>query len=308
MPHVTFIHGISNKPPAADLVRAWVATLADEDGIDLDHERVSYELVYWADLLYDAPLRPESAESLEAVDLIGAEEADVTWRTDGGEEAEVMASLAARIGFLVANAPAEVAAPAVEVDHSLELLPAPVARRLMKTFLRDVHHYLFNTTFSPRRDETYAIQEVIRDRVVQALQRGAEREPPHVAVTHSMGTVMAYDCLQRMPQCPRIDGLLTMGSPLGLAEIQHCFKPEWSRRDGFPSSTMTGRWVNVFDRLDLVAAADPALANDYRRDGDLAVTDIHEPNYGRWRHDVSKYLRGPTLRSELAGMLGVASR
>jgi hypothetical protein len=28
VPHVTFIHGISNKPPAEDLLRIWRRTLA----------------------------------------------------------------------------------------------------------------------------------------------------------------------------------------------------------------------------------------------------------------------------------------
>ena len=29
MPHVTFIHGIANKPPADDLLRIWREALAD---------------------------------------------------------------------------------------------------------------------------------------------------------------------------------------------------------------------------------------------------------------------------------------
>ena len=42
-------------------------------------------------------------------------------------------------------------------DSPLEAvpLPAPLKRRLMRVFLRDVHHYLFNATFRPRPGETY---------------------------------------------------------------------------------------------------------------------------------------------------------
>jgi hypothetical protein len=64
--------------------------------------------------------------------------------------------------------------------------------------------------------------------------------------------------------------------------------------------------VNVYDRLDLVAAADPELANDYQRGGGRVVVDVHEPNYGRWRHDIAKYFAGARLRAELAGLLGMA--
>jgi predicted alpha/beta hydrolase family esterase len=89
--------------------------------------------------------------------------------------------------------------------------------------------------------------------VVSVLGEGAARPGPHVLVTHSMGTVIAYDCLKRVQDCPSVDARVTIGSPLGLDEIQDGLKPEWSRRDGFPVERMPGQRVNVFDRLDPVA-------------------------------------------------------
>lgn len=306
MAHVTFIHGISNKPPKDDLLRSWIAALEDDGGVDLDYEGVSYDMAYWADFLYAAPLAPSvAAEGLEAVDLQGAEEADLAWlATAGPEEAAVMGSLAARIGFAVTGSEA-VPTPPPEVDASLELLPPPLARRVMKTFLRDVHHYLFNARFSPRPGQEYLIQDDIRARVLDALAAGAGRDGPHIAVTHSMGTVIIYDLLRRVPGCPPLDGLVTIGSPLGLDEVQHCLKPEWSRTDGFPSKALHGRWVNVFDRLDIVAAVDPRIGNDFCRAGRSVIGDVEEPNWGRWRHDIGKYLRGPRLRAEVRDLLGL---
>jgi pimeloyl-ACP methyl ester carboxylesterase len=123
-------------------------------------------------------------------------------------------------------------------------------------------------------------------------------------VSHSMGTVIAYDLLRRVPECPAVDALVTIGSPLGLDEIQDRFRPEWTRADGFPGEKVrSGRWVNVFDRLDPVAGFDPSLANDYRRGGTAIITDIHEPNHGAWRHDIAKYLAGPRLRAALRELL-----
>src|SRR3990170_3487923 len=98
---------------------------------------------------------------------------------------------------------------------------------------------------------------------------------------------------------------MTVGSPLGLDEVQHCLKPQWSRDRGFPASKLGGPWVNVFDRLDVVAAAAPYIAGDYRRDGADEVVDINEPNWGRWRHDIGKYLHGAQLRRSLADLLRV---
>ena len=56
MVHVTFIHGIANKPSAEVLLEQWRVALLDNDGVDLDAMGVSASMVYWADLLYAEPL------------------------------------------------------------------------------------------------------------------------------------------------------------------------------------------------------------------------------------------------------------
>lgn len=321
MAHVTFIHGIANKPPRDVLLRSWIAALGDGDGPELDALGVSSSMVYWANFLYSEPAAAEAAhETAEAMERVGVEEVDMEWVLHArGEEAALMAGLAAKIGFselaadglLPAGEPpapetGEEGAPATRTEGEFERvpLPGPLKRRLMKAFLRDVHHYLFNATFSPRPGERYAIQDAIRAEVLSVLAEGAARPGPHMLVTHSMGTVIAYDCLKRVPDCPSVDALVTIGSPLGLDEIQDGLKPEWSRRNGFPAERLSGRWVNVFDRLDPVAGFAPSLARDYQHGGDRMIRDVDEPNYGRWRHSISKYLAGVKLRAALDELLG----
>jgi hypothetical protein len=321
MAHVTFIHGIANKPPRDVLLRSWVTALGDGDGPELDARGVSSSMAYWANFLYSEPSAEETAhETAEAMERAGVEDVDMDWaRHASGEEAAMIAGLAAKVGFseiaadglgpaggeLVPGAAAE-GTPAVRPEGEFERvpLPGPLKRRLMKIFLRDVHHYLFNATCSPRPGERYAIQDAIRAEVVSALGEGAARPGPHVLVTHSMGTVIAYDCLKRVPDCPSVDALVTIGSPLGLDEIQDGLTPGWSRRDGFPAERMPGQWVNVFDRLDPVAGFAPSLARDFQRGGTRVVRDVDEPNYGRWRHSISKYLGGVKLRATLEELLG----
>lgn len=166
----------------------------------------------------------------------------------------------------------------------------------MKALLRDVHHYLFNATSKPR-DTEYQVRDEIRSRFVRVLTADQQEndDGPHVVVSHSMGTVIAYDCLKRVSGCPRVDGLMTIGSPLGIDEIQDKMKPDWTRDDGFPTSRVAGEWVNVFDRLDVVSAADPVIANDYRKRGTEVVADLSVTNSGKWRHDIGKYLRQERL-------------
>jgi hypothetical protein len=51
MPHLTFVHGIGNKPAADELHRIWLKALAD-GGLDLVDEDVTSRLIYWANVLY----------------------------------------------------------------------------------------------------------------------------------------------------------------------------------------------------------------------------------------------------------------
>ncbi|HWQ35448.1 MAG TPA: hypothetical protein VNQ79_21555 [Blastocatellia bacterium] len=318
MPHITFIHGIANKPPKDKLLRLWREALARDNGLDLGANGVSSSMVYWADVMYAAPQDEQAAyESLDEgrspdVAAAAAEpEADTAWKSALPEnEQRWLAQLETKIKIeteadTAATAAGAAAEPESAAAPKLERiwLPAPIKKKLMEDFLRDVHHYLFNVSYSPRPDDTYQVQDEIRQRMIAALAEGAKQDGPHIVVSHSMGTVISYDCLKRVAGCPRVDALVTLGSPLGLDEVQDGLKPEYNSHDGFPAANVATRWVNVFDHLDPVAGFDPYLANDYRRGGTKVVEDINEQNWGRWRHDITKYLRGAQLRAKLKELL-----
>lgn len=309
MPHVTLIHGIANKPEPDVLIDIWRDSLArGEHGIDLGAEGVTSEMVYWADLLYEAPQRELAAhEANDSVIERTETQPDMGWReTLPADEAAWMAAVEQKMGYdELPRDPDAVTTDSGPGATPFERVPLPwwLKRRLMQVLLRDVHHYLFDTAHSPRAGETNHIQQVIRARTIDALERGAACSPPHIVLSHSMGTVIAYDCLMRVDGCPRVDGLMTVGSPLGLDEIQDKMQPEWSRANGFPRH-VKGEWVNVYDKLDPVAGFDAKLANDFLRRSVPTVADIHEPNYGRWRHNITKYLGGARLRAALARQLG----
>jgi hypothetical protein len=303
VPHVTLIHGIANKPRAETLQDLWLRYLSHSGGLDLNAEGVTSTMVYWADVLYDAPKEaPGHHESNDSYLEKSDPDIPMGWRLeDLDADTAWVESLASRFGLDQAppGGNEDYTPPVSDMGVEFERIPLPwwLKKRLMKALVRDVHHYLFDVRHSPRAGLSYAVQEEIRARTIRALQDGAEALGPHVVVSHSMGTVVAYDCLERIPDAPEVDGLLTIGSPLGLDEVQDKLRPEWSRDDGYPAKV--GRWVNVYDRLDPVAGFDPALANDFRKGGLEVVEDIHEPNSGRWRHSIQKYFGG----SELVGSL-----
>jgi hypothetical protein len=250
------------------------------------------------------------AAEREEVRELAAEVGAITWLTDLDEAVEVGSSAEGVTGAEDhAVAGPDVSGPtapvAIPVEFERVPLPGPLKKRLMRAFLRDVHHYLWAVDYSPRSGETFRVRREVRRRALDALA-AAERTPrPHVVVGHSLGSVIAYDVLKNVDGAPVCDGLVTLGSPLGLDEVQDRLDPGWSRWDGFPAAKVDGSWVNVFDRLDPVCGFDPILANDFRREGRPVVTDVDEPNWGTWRHSIGKYFRGSRLRRSLVGLLGI---
>jgi hypothetical protein len=327
MPHITFIHGLANKPAADRLLDLWQRALARDEGIDCGAEGVTTSMVYWADVLYPSPdpnVEPlESADEQRDAEREAMAGDDPRWRAQlSGSERQFVEALAAKVG---ADLPSDVAPPTevtrgataakaqadnrlapaeVEALEVLERIPLPwaIKKPLMKLLVRDAHHYFFNVKMTPRPADTYAVQDELRRRFLDAVKAGAAQEGPHLVVSHSMGTVIAYDCLKRVPECPAVDELITLGSPLGLDEVQDQLRPEYSGDDGFPAK-VRGGWVNIYDPLDPVVGFDPKFGNDYRRAKQPAVRDIKESNWGTWRHSITKYLHGTELRRTMKEML-----
>jgi len=204
-----------------------------------------------------------------------------------------------------AATPALASAPEAS-QPGLERVPLPwfLKKRFLDAYLRDLHHYMFDVQFAPPGKKPVHIRKAIRERFVGALS-SPDVSRPHIVVSHSMGTIIAFDCLKRVANCASIDGLITLGCPLGLDEVQDQLRPEWTRDDGFPGERLAGAWVNMYDRLDPVCGFDARIGNDFRRAGTPVVEDVEVNNDGRWRHSATKYLRQPGFCSRLRGMLQV---
>lgn len=318
MPHVTFIHGIANKPPKDQLLKDWEDSLV-QGGLDLAASGVTTSMVYWADVVYAEP--EATATSYESVDDgLGTDEIDedLEW-VEGlsGEEAAFVAALRGKLRFdaespagddFAPPPPAEDGGNSDRQPSEFEAVPLPwfIKRRVMKRLLKDVHHYLFNSRYSPRPGEEYRVKDHIRRLFVEQLLADSNNNPDdsHVVVSHSMGTVISYDCLKNVADCPRISGYMTVGSPLGISEVHDNLKPGYSIRDGFPSNKVTDGWVNIFDRLDPVAF-DARIANDYKQGDVEVIVDERVKNSGRWRHSSWKYFGQDALCRHLSSLLNL---
>jgi hypothetical protein len=311
MASLLFIHGLSNKPEKDYLLKLYARKLAHEDGPSLDG--VASTLIYWADVLYPTPDTDLAAYEHAASGTEAIENARDAAVLDPAKLAPSHVPDKERIfmdrmlrTFKVGLEDLDPATLSAEERQALQYeripLPAWLKNRLMGKFVRDAHLYFFNKEFSPRTGATFKVRDELRKRFLDALKAITADGRPVVVLSHSMGTIIAYDCLMHEPSCPEIQGLMTVGSPLGVDEVQDFF-PKWNRENGFPSDKLKGPWINVYDPLDAVACADPRLANDFRREGAPVIEDVEERNWGTWRHSISKYLQGKQLRTKLASML-----
>ena len=315
MPHVTFIHGIANKPPKEKLLEHWLHALS-MGGLDLDTNGVTSSMVYWADVMYKAPLK--SDDQFESVDTsLGTEptDEDLSWIASLSDEEKAFVERFRKKLDLDAPSPEgdsyqpplSTNDEQIEEQVNFEAIPLPwfIKRRVMKVLLKDVHHYLFNASFSPRAGAQYQVQDEIRQRFVTQLEQDSTTaDGVHIVVGHSMGTVISYDCLKNVDTCPKVTGFMTVGSPLGLSEVHDNYSPAYSQRDGFPNSKVNGDWVNMYDRLDPVAL-DARIANDYQHNGKKVVMDTRVKNNGVWRHSSEKYFAQSVLADKLRVMLAL---
>ena len=141
---------------------------------------------------------------------------------------------------------------------------------------RDVYQYLKNA----------AVRQEIDNGVAQALATGRES----VVVSHSLGTVVAYNLLsaQGGPRSWKIPLFITLGSPLGVTEIRKAVRGLGGPLRCPPCARA---WFNAMDQRDVVALyplttsvfpldpAAPAIENK---------TDIR--NRTQNRHGISGYL------------------
>jgi hypothetical protein len=157
MAHVTFIHGISNKPPADDLLRIWREALASAaEAFPLGDLGVTSAMVYWADLLYEKAEEDLSAyegvleNSAAAIDGAGAAPPPVP-RTP--EEAAFLEGLRAEMTALTEAELATTEPPPVpaQPQGALERVPCPGSSRSLSSTPTCAMSTTISSTSSSRR-------------------------------------------------------------------------------------------------------------------------------------------------------------
>jgi len=148
-------------------------------------------------------------------------------------------------------------------------------RIVVAILARDVTRYLFD-----------GYGEVVRD-TVRAAIRGAPQ--PIQIISHSLGTIVSYDVLCE-PEFQATDvSLVTLGSPLGIENVQDELREGAGQPNPIPEPLR--RWSNLADSGDPVAsdqALDPWFTRNAR--GFDIADDLSVNNTGFLNHDLTGYL------------------
>ena len=309
---IVYIHGIGNKPKASVLKCQWDHALFPSlpPHADLgDRSRMAY----WVNREFYSTPSPgtcgsadritEDLEEPASMSMLAAAADEIQAEVDAlaanDRERALLRNLAARMEDVVsADDQAAKAFSALQV--SAKILPLPpfirrrITRQLSRRLLRDVHDFLF---VPERRD---AMRNSLRERL---LAGGG----PFVVIAHSQGSMIAYDVLRQLKKAHcDVPLFVTIGSPLGLAEVQDILKTrDFAHTNNLPFPECVETWVNVADRLDPVSA-DSDLSSDFpawSRIINFRGLGLN-PDSPRHPHSGTGYLSSPQVRTHVLASVG----
>src|SRR5262245_41058846 len=305
---VVYIHGIGNKPPASVLKCQWdMALFGNALG---DRSRMAYwvnkeyypeptnetcaagDVVDTGDRAATRSIMGITSTSAAAIDL----DAEIAAIAPGDPVQQAwLKRVAAKMAASTVVTPAEMRIRTIraKVIPLPEFLRQLIAKNLTRLLLRDVHDFLF----VPKRRE--AMEQSLLDRL-------APGGGPFVVISHSQGTMVAYNVLRQLdPEKFPVSLFVTMGSPLGMQEVQDVLKQWTGGRLPFPPCVK--RWVNVADRLDPVAI-DTDISNDFegKIDNEQGIAlNLDSP----WHpHSATGYLRTKKVKEEVFAAVGTGFR
>lgn len=305
---IVYVHGIGNKPPPAILKCQWdKALFGIEQG---DRSRMAY----WVNReLYPTPLDDTcssgdrvridddemSTRSVMALSAASAQEMkhpierEIEALTGDPARQAWLARIAAKVSAKATVPDGQVSTRSVEA----KVLPLPepirrlVSQTLTRAFLRDVNDFLFD---EKRRD---SMEQSLLDRL-------AAGGGPFIVIAHSQGSMIAYDVLRRLEAAQvKVELFITIGSPLGLQEVQDALRQWTGGRLPFPPCVK--RWVNIAERLDPVAF-DNDISNDFEGEIENVSRWFLNKDSPRHPHSATGYLATKDVQQVVRQVIGTA--
>lgn len=291
------IHGLKNKPSKRLLKKWWKKAL--KEGLRaIGHPRLllRFELVYWADYFYTQPLSRKIKDQDHPLFI------DDPYFPSKGSLPEKKNKLRQKLLDYL-----ERQMDGIFFNSDLSINFSSITDLIIRRFFKDLDTYYSKNCLDKQKQERPA-KKVIRDELADALRKHKNKEI--MLISHSMGSIIAYDVLTEIEPDIKIHTFVTMGSPLGMPFIMsknYSEQKKLLKRDIERSTTpesVQKKWYNFSD-LDDKVALNYNLGDDYDENS-LGVKAIDETIYNdyvingeRKPHKSYGYLRAPEFSQVL---------
>jgi hypothetical protein len=294
------IHGLKNKPPKDVLQDWWKKSM--EEGLRAIGKKCvlpQFELIYWADAIYDKPLNPDVADKDDPCyidDVYLPAPHNFIARTNN-VKLKVLGFLNRQLRQFFLNT-------------DLSLKHQRIAESIVERFFRDLDIY-----YEEPGNSEYAAHNPIRQKIVERVVSTLKKYRNYeiFLIGHSMGSILSYDALQfDVPDIP-VHTFVTIGSPLGLPLVLCKIAARQGKEEnGIPvlrvPLSVTRNWYNFSDREDVIAL-NPHLAPEFYENHygvkpiDVMVNNNYVINKRRNAHKAYGYLRTKEFAKVLAAFI-----
>lgn len=282
------IHGLGNKPSKEILEEWWRMAMQEGlDKLDKPYELPKFELVYWADILYEKPLDGQIEDKEDSYFL---EEKYTTGfqhlvPEDHSLRQKVLDFLEGQLDKLILND-----------DFTINY--NGITDAFIHRYFKDLEVY-YAKECADQNDIRCTARKLIRECLVSVLEKYKDDEI--LLIGHSMGSIVAYDVLTFLDPDINIHTFITIGSPLGFPVVQGKIAAEWHSKRLVPPKLKTPsrvkkHWYNFADLKDKVALI-YQLSKNYKANSrgikprDFVVNNDYQINDEANHHKSFGYLR-----------------
>jgi len=286
------IHGLGNKPPAETLEDWWKSAIIEGLNVFTSFDKdLKFEMVYWADIMHPQPLdiSIDDEENPFHCENPYIPAFDYTVKQPSKTRQKFLDYLVKAMDDLFLNE-----------DFSINF--SNITDKIIKKYFNDLDAYYHSLPLE-RSKTGEDVRHELRKRLSDTLYK--HRRKDILLISHSMGTIIAYDVLSQHQDQYAINTLVTMGSPLGIPVVMSKIAFELSKKRNKTEKLKTPEniirnWFNLSDLEDKIAV-NYNLNDDYLPNsrGINAVDYIVYNNYTNGKkhnpHASYGYLRTPEM-------------
>ncbi len=299
---VIAIHGLRNKPTKEILQKwAYMSIKEGQEKSKLKFEMPLFELVYWADILYDKPLSENEKDKKSPYFL------DEVYVPEKKRHTINNHSLIRKIKSITKKI-----IYCIFLNNQYKLRFSFISKKIIHNNFKDLEVYFTEHCEEvQQQSEDCEKKEKINNCLVDVLKKHKNDEI--FLIAHSMGSIIAFDVLSFIEKSININTFVTIGSPLGapfvISKIAKLSKSENQKNIKLQTPESVSKyWYNFSDITDNVAM-DYKLADDFEANSngikviDKLVTNTYKMNGIVNPHKSFGYLRAPEFIKVLSDFI-----